>query len=73
MKKDVVTWAESARMMTSQVAARAAGARERLEGVKARQEVRHVPVSKRTCGGQVEMDGLGGLGLKTTMQAGFLV
>ena len=39
--------------------------RERLEGVKARREVRHMPASARSRGGQAETDGFDGLGLKT--------
>ena len=42
-----------------------AGARERLEGVKVRWEVRHVSASERSRGGQAETDDFDGLGLKT--------
>ena len=34
-------------------------------------EAGHALTSRRACGGQAEMDGLGGLDLKTTVQAGF--
>ncbi|PUZ48089.1 LOW QUALITY PROTEIN: hypothetical protein GQ55_7G217500 [Panicum hallii var. hallii] len=44
--------------------------RERFKGVKARREVGHASTSRS---GHAEMDGLGGLGLKTTMEAGFPV
>jgi hypothetical protein len=46
---------------------------ERFEGVKARQEVGHASTSRRSRSGYAEMDGLGGLGLITTMEAGFPV
>ena len=42
-----------------------AGARERLEGIKVRWEVRHVSASERSRGGQAETDDFDGLGLKT--------
>jgi hypothetical protein len=47
--------------------------RERFEGVKARRKVGHASTSRRSRSGHAEIDGLGGLGLKTTMEAGFLV
>ena len=33
-------------------------------------ETGHAPTSRRSRGGQAKMDGLGGLGHKTTVQAG---
>jgi hypothetical protein len=36
-------------------------------------EAGHASTSRESRGGRVEMDGLGGLGLKTTVQAGFPV
>ncbi|PUZ56158.1 hypothetical protein GQ55_5G273400 [Panicum hallii var. hallii] len=47
--------------------------RKKFEGVKARREVGHTSTSRRSRSGHTEMDGLGGLGLKTTMEAGFPV
>jgi hypothetical protein len=47
--------------------------RERFEGVKARREVGHASTSRRSRSGHAEMDSLSGLGLKTTMEAGFPV
>jgi len=42
-------------------------------GVRGLAETGHASTSRRSCGGQVEMDGLGGLGLKATVHAGFSV
>ena len=47
--------------------------RERFEGVKARRKVGHASTLRRSRSGHAEMDGLGGLGLKTTMEVGFPV
>jgi len=42
-------------------------------GIKDLAETGYASTSRRSRGGQAEMDGLGGLGLKTTRQAAFLV
>ncbi|KAG2561603.1 hypothetical protein PVAP13_8KG224801 [Panicum virgatum] len=47
--------------------------RERYEGIRGLMETGHALISRRSRDGQAEMDGLGGLGLKTTAQAGFPV
>ena len=47
------------------------GVHERLEGAKARREVRQLPASERSRGAHVEMDGFDGLSLKTIPVAGF--
>jgi hypothetical protein len=47
--------------------------REKFEGIKTQREDGHTSTSRRSRSGHAEMDGLGGLGLKTIMEAGFPV
>ena len=47
------------------------GVHERLEGAKARREVRQLPASERSRGAHVEMDGFDGLSLKTISSGWF--
>ena len=71
---DVVKTAsvESSRTEASQVGG-AGAVGERLGGVKAWREAGHASTPRRSRGGQEEMDGLDGLGLKTIGEAGFPV
>ncbi|KAK8448404.1 hypothetical protein SEVIR_7G001552v4 [Setaria viridis] len=66
------TSVESSGMEASQVGG--PGARsERLRGIKGLAETGHASTSRRSRGGQAKIDGLGGLGLKTTALVGFPV
>ena len=71
---DVVKTAsvESSRTEASRVGEPGAGS-ERLGGVKAWREAGHASTPRRSRGGQVKMNSLDGLGLKTIDEAGFPV